>query len=415
MALFSFSASRRNFLASSGLAAGVVSTATGRLLASAGLGKGTVKSPDIYARLGVRTRINAKGTFTYMTGSLLPPEVSQAMEEAAQHFVYLDELQHQAGAKIAQMLGVEAAMVTSGAAGAIMLGTAACLAGRDPKRIAQLPDLTGLRSEVVIQKTHRNAFDHAIRNTGVRLVEVETQAELESAICEKTAMMYFLNAAQSQGQIGLEKWVETGKRRGVPTFNDAAADVPPVSHLSAYNKMGFDLVAFSGGKGLRGPQCAGLMLGRRELIEAAILNNNPNEDTIGRPLKVGKEEIVGMFAAVERYLQIDHDAEWKEWERRLEEMRKILASVPGIETSTYVPEVANHVPHMSIKWDERACGVSNADCAKQLREGEPSIEVLEDDNSPGIAVTPFMMNPGEELIVARRIKAVLEQGRGKSS
>jgi L-seryl-tRNA(Ser) seleniumtransferase len=336
------------------------------------------------------------------------------MEDASQHFVYLVELQQKVGAKIAQMLGVEAAMVTSGAAGAILLGTAACLTGNDPKRITQLPDVTGMRSEVIIQKAHRNAFDHAIRNAGVDLVEVETQGELESAISEKTAMLYFLNAAQNKGEIGLEKWVEIGKRRGIPTFNDAAADVPPVSHLSDYNKMGFDLVAFSGGKGLRGPQCAGLMLGKKDLIEAAILNNNPYEDTIGRPCKVGKEEMVGMFVAVESYLRIDHEAEWREWERRLLAMEKILTSVPGVQTGRFVPEVANHVPHLYLKWDESVLGITKAECARQLREGEPSIEVLEDDYPQGMSVTPFMMKPGEELIVAHRIKTLLEQARGKA-
>jgi len=401
-------------LASAGFVSGAVAAAAGRLRASAGLGRGSRKSPGIYARLGVGTHINAKGTYTYLTGSLIPPEVSQAMEDASHHFVYLVELQQKAGAKIAQMLGVEAAMVTSGAAGAIMLGTAACLTGNDPKRITQLPDVTGMRSEVIIQKSHRNSFDHAIRNAGVRLVEVETLGELDSAISEKTAMMYFLNAAQNQGKIGLEKWVEVGKQRGIPTFNDAAADVPPVSHLSDYNKMGFDLVAFSGGKGLCGPQCAGLMLGKKDLIEAAIMNNNPYEDTIGRPSKVGKEEIVGMFVAVERYLRIDHEAEWKEWERRIQVMEKILASVPGVQTRRFVPEVANHVPHLYLKWDESALGITKAECAKQLREGEPSIEVLEGDDPQGMGVTPFMMKPGEELIVARRIKAILGQARGKA-
>jgi L-seryl-tRNA(Ser) seleniumtransferase len=414
MALFLFPSSRRNFLASTGLVSGAITAAAGRLMASAGMGGGTTKTPDIYARLGVRTHINAKGTYTYLTGSLIAPEVSRAMEDASHHFVYLVELQQKAGEKIAQLLGVEAAMVTSGAAGAIMLGTAACLTGNDPKRITQLPDLTGMKSEVIIQKTHRNSFDHAIRNAGVRLVEVETEADLESAISEKTAMMYFLNAAQNQGKIGLEKWVEVGKRRGIATFNDAAADVPPVSHLSDYNKMGFDLVAFSGGKGMRGPQCAGLMLGRKDLIEAAILNNNPNEDTIGRPLKVGKEEIAGMFVAVERYLQLDHEAQWKDWERSLQAMEKILTSVPGVQTGRFVPEVANHVPHLHLKWDESALGITKAECAKQLREGEPSIEVLEDDYPQGMSVTPYMMKPGEDLIVARRIKALLGQARGKA-
>jgi len=414
MALFSFPSSRRKFLASVGLLSGAAVAAATRLMAAAGLGKGISRSPGIYARLGVRTRINAKGTYTYMTGSLIPPEVSRAMEEAARHFVYLVELQQKVGEKIAHMLGVEAAMVTSGAAGAILLGTAACLTGNDPVRIRQLPDATGMKSEVLIQKTHRNGFDHAIRSTGVRFVEVETLEELESAISEKTAMMYFLNAAQNKGRIGLEKWAEVGKRRGIPTFNDAAADVPPVSHLRDYNKMGFDLVAFSGGKGLRGPQCAGLMLGRKDLIEVAILNNNPYEDAIGRPCKVGKEEIVGMYAAVERYLSLDHEAEWREWERRLQAMEKILTSVPGVQVGRFVPEVANHVPHLYAKWDEKEHGITKAECAKQLREGEPSIEVLENDYPQGMSVTPFMMKPGEELIVARRIKGILFQARGNT-
>ena len=414
MAFSFFPSSRRKFLASTSLSFAAVSTAAGRLMAAAGIGKGTMAVSDIYASLGVRTRINAKGTYTYLTGSLIAPEVSQAMEDASRHFVYLVELQQRAGMKIAQMLDVEAAMVTSGAAGAILLGTAACLTGNDPKRISQLPDVTGMRSEVLIQKTHRNPFDHAIRNAGVRLVEVESLEELESAINEKTAMMYFLNAAQNKGRIGLAKWVEVGKRRGLPTFNDAAADVPPVSHLSDYNKTGFDLVAFSGGKGLRGPQCAGLMLGRKDLIDAAMLNNNPYEDSIGRPLKVGKEEIVGMVAAVERYLRIDHVAEWKDWEQRLRAMQRIITAVPGVKTGSFVPEVANHVPHLYLKWDEGELGITKAECAKQLREGEPSIEVLEDDYPQGMSVTPFMMKPGEESIVARRIKSILEQARGKA-
>jgi L-seryl-tRNA(Ser) seleniumtransferase len=414
MAFLSWQSSRRKFLAGGTLLSGLMGTPAGRLLAFAGMGKEPAKPLGLYDRLGVRTRINAKGTYTYLTGSLLPAEVARALEEATHHYVYLVELQQKVGEKIAQMLGVEAALVTSGAAGAIMLGTAACLTGQDQEKIMRLPDLTGMKSEVIIQKTHRNAFDHAIRNCGVRVVEVETPEELEKAINEKTAMMYFLNAAQRVGKIGLEQWVEAGKRRGVPTFNDAAADVPPASHLSDYNKMGFDMVAFSGGKGLRGPQCAGLLLGRKEFIEAATLNNNPHEDTIGRPCKVGKEEILGMFVAVERYLKVDHDAEWKDWERRLSAMEKILSSLPGIHTGRFVPDVANHVPHLYLQWDEKALGLTKAECAQQLREGEPSIEVLEDDYPYGMSVTPFMMKPGEELIVARRMRAVFLAAQKKA-
>ncbi len=377
-------------------------------------GGASTKRPNIYDRLGVRTRINAKGTYTFLTGSLMPPEISRAMEEASQHYVWLPELHEAVGKKLAAMLGVEAAMVTSGAAGAIMLGTAACIAGKDPERLKQIPDLTGLKSEVIIQKTHRNAFDHAIRNVGVKLIVVETLEEMESAISDKTAMMYFLNAAQNHGKVGLEKFVEVGKRRGVPTFNDAAADVPPVSHLSDYCKMGFDMVAFSGGKGLRGPQCAGLLLGRRDLIEAALLNNNPHEDAIGRPCKVGKEEVIGMFAAVERYLKVDHEAEWKDWEARIEVIEKTLATVPGITATRFVPEIANHVPHLGLKWDESAFKLTAADCAKQLEDGEPSIVCLVGEESHGLSVTPFMMKPGEERIVARRLKEVLTAAQRKA-
>jgi len=414
MAFLTWQSTRRRFLAGGSLLSGLAAAPVGHLLAFTGMGKETAKPMNLYDRLGVRTRINAKGTYTYLTGSLQPPEVAHALEEATHHYVYLVDLQQKAGEKIAEMLGVEAALVTSGAAGAIMLGTAASLTGKDPEKIKRLPDITGMRSEVIIQKTHRNAFDHAIRNCGVRLVEVETPEELEAALSDKTAMMYFLNAAQRVGKIGLEQWVEAGKRHGVPTFNDAAADVPPVTHLSEYNKMGFDLVAFSGGKGLRGPQCAGLLLGGKELIEAAMLNNNPHEDTIGRPCKVGKEEILAMFVAVERYVKVDHDAEWKDWERRIGAMEKILSTVPGIHTGHFVPDVANHVPHLYLQWDETAMGLTKAQCGQQLRDGEPSVEVLEDDYPYGLSVTPFMMKPGEELIVARRMKAVFLEAQKKA-
>lgn len=416
MAIFDWQATRRKFLAGGSLATALGGLPLPRVLAAQKAEKPAArKAPGIYERLGVRTRINAKGTYTYLTGSLVPPEVSHAMEEASQHYVYLVDLQEAVGKKIAEMVGVEAAMVTSGAAGAIMLGTAACVAGKDPEKIQRLPDITGMKSEVIIQKTHRNAFDHAIRNVGVRLVVVETPEEMENAVSEKTAMMYFLNAAQNQGRVGLEKFIEVGKRHGVPTFNDAAADVPPKEHLSDYNKMGFDLVAFSGGKGLRGPQCAGLLLGRKDLIEAALLNNNPHEDTIGRPCKVGKEEIVGMFATLERYLKIDHAAEWKDWEARLATIEKTVSTVPGVHMGRFTPEVANHVPHVYFQWDEKAFGLTQAECAKQLEDGEPSIICLAGDYPHGLSVTPYMMKPGEERIVARRLKEIFTAAEKKVS
>ena len=398
--------SRRQLIAEGGFLA-TLAAISGRLLSAERRAASPRAKKNIYERLGVRTRINAKGTYTYLTGSLLPPEVAEAMRQAGEHYVYLEELQAAAGKQIAQWVGVEAAMVTSGAAGAMTLATAACVAGKDPDKIRRIPDTTGMKTEVVVQKSHRNGFDHAVRNAGVRLVEVDTLEEAEQAINPNTAMLYFSNFAQNRGRIGLEQWVALGKKHGVPTFNDAAADVPPVSHLSEYNKMGFDLVAFSGGKGLRGPQCAGLLLGRKDLIEAALLNNNPNEDTIGRGMKVGKEEIVGMFAAVERYLKIDHDQEWKTWERKLGQIEQMVSAVPGIRTERFVPEVANHVPHLCVSWDEAALGLTRADCATQLEQGEPSIVCLVDDERKGVAVTPYMMQPGDELIVARRLRSIL--------
>ena len=398
--------SRRQLIAEGGFLA-TLAAISGRLLSAERRAASPRAKKNIYERLGVRTRINAKGTYTYLTGSLLPPEVAEAMRQAGEHYVYLEELQAAAGKQIAQWVGVEAAMVTSGAAGAMTLATAACVAGKDPDKIRRIPDTTGMKTEVVVQKSHRNGFDHAVRNAGVRLVEVDTLEEAEQAINPNTAMLYFSNFAQNRGRIGLEQWVALGKKHGVPTFNDAAADVPPVSHLSEYNKMGFDLVAFSGGKGLRGPQCAGLLLGRKDLIEAALLNNNPNEDTIGRGMKVGKEEIVGMFAAVERYLKIDHDEEWKAWERKLGQIERMVSAVPGIRTERFVPEVANHVPHLCVSWDEAALGLTRADCATQLEQGEPSIVCLVDDERKGVAVTPYMMQPVDELIVARRLRSIL--------
>jgi L-seryl-tRNA(Ser) seleniumtransferase len=415
MAIFNWQTTRRKLLAGGPVAAALGSLRLPQLFAASEAKKSApAEAPDIYARLGVRTRINAKGTYTYLTGSLVPPEVTRAMEEAAQHYVFLVDLQAAVGKKIAEMLGVEAAMVTSGAAGAIMLGTAACVAGKDPEKIQRLPDVTGMKSEVIIQKTHRNAFDHAIRNVGVKLVVVETAEETGNAVSEKTAMMYFLNGAQNQGKVGLAQFIELGKRHGVPTFNDAAADVPPKEHLNEYVKMGFDLVTFSGGKGLRGPQCAGLMIGRKDLIEAALLNNNPHEDTLGRPCKVGKEEICGMFAALERYWTIDHAAEWKDWEARLDSVEKVVATVPGVHMGRHVPEVANHVPHLYFQWDEKAFGLTQAECVKLLEDGDPSIICLEGESSQSLSITPFMMKPGEERIVARRLKEIFTSALKKA-
>src|SRR5690606_30244463 len=280
---------------------------------------------------------------------LMPPEVIKAISYASLQYVRLEELQEKVGARIAELLKCEAAMVTAGAASAITLGTAAVVTGGDPQKVVMIPnDLTGMKSEVIIQKSHRVGYDHAIRNCGVTLVEVETKKELESAINEKTAMMWFYNNQNPIGKIRDEEFVAIGKKHGIPTFNDCAADVPPVENLWKYTQMGFDLVCFSGGKGIRGPQSAGLLLGRKDLIKAALRNAPPNGDTVGRGMKVNKEEILGMLVAVELFLKRDHEAQWKVWEQQVQLIRETVMSVDGVKGEIHVPEIANHVPSLKI-------------------------------------------------------------------
>jgi seryl-tRNA(Sec) selenium transferase len=261
-----------------------------------------------------------------------------------------------------------------------------------------------MKSEVIIQKAHRFGYDHAVRNCGVRMVEVETREDLEKAVNDKTAMMLFYNNNNKEGKIQDEEFVQLGKKHSIPTLNDAAADVPPVDNLWKYTKMGFDLVAFSGGKGIRGPQSAGLLLGRKDLIAAARLNAPPNGNTVGRGMKVNKEEIVGMLAALELYLKKDHARELQEFEKRAEAIRASAASVAGVKAEIFVPEVANHVPHVRISWDGGNAAQASA-VVTAMREGEPSIAIRSEEQNLVIGV--WMMRQGEDKVVARRLKEVL--------
>jgi len=362
---------------------------------------------DYFRELGVRPFINAAGTYTAMTASLMPREVMDAINYASEHYVMLDELHDRVGERIASLVKSEAAMVTSGAASALTLGTAAVLTGMDRQRIVDLPNLAGMKSEVIVQKSHRFGYDHAVRNCGVQLVEVETLDELERTISEKTAMMLFYNANNFVGQIKDAEFAQLGKKHGIPTLNDCAADVPPVENLWKYTQMGFDLVAFSGGKGIRGPQSAGLLLGRKDLIAAARLNGPPNSNSIGRGLKVNKEEMLGMLAAVEVYLKKDHERERAEFDKRAEVIRKAVAGVPGVTVEVFVPEVANHVPHLRISWDATSRPMTAAQVVQALREGEPSIGTRSEGDA--LVVGVWMMRPGDDAIVARRLRQVLEK------
>ncbi len=395
---------RRNFLKAASAA-----PMSGAFAASAATSKVvSAKGRDYFKELGVRTMINAAGTYTALTASLMQPEVMDAINYASNKFVRLNELHDAVGRRIAEMLQCEAAMVPSGAAAALTAGTAACVAGSDPDAIRRIPtDMTGLKTEVIIQKSHRYGYDHAVRNCGVSMVEVETAAELERAVNKRTAMMLFFNANNNEGKIKDEEFVRLGKKHGIPTFNDAAADALPVENLWKWTKMGFDLVAFSGGKGIRGPQSAGMLLGRRDLIAAARMNASPNGDTVGRGNKVNKEELVGMMAAVEAYVKRDHAAEWKEWERRLNVVVTAVKSIPSVTTETFVPQIANSVPHLHIRWDQSKVKSTYADVVKKLREGEPSIETTPGSND-SLYMNFWMLQAGEAEIVARRVKEVLK-------
>jgi len=381
--------------------------ATGKL-------SGFCQTGNPYDELGVPTVINAEGTMTMLGGSLIRPEVEAIMAQATNHFVSIPALEVAAGKRISQMLNLPQGynvLVTSGAAGAIQSGLAGILTGDNESLIKQLPDLTGMKSEVIIQKSHRNPFDHQLRATGVKLVEVETRDQFRRAVSDRTAMMHFSNFANAAGQIKVDEWVQLAKQYKIPCMNDAAADTPPVSHLWDYANMGYDLITFSGGKALRGPQCAGLLIGREDLVHYALLNNSPHEDTLGRGQKVGKEEIVGMIKALELYLSEDHDALAKEWQQRLENVSKQITKVSGVNTEFFTPDIANHVPHMRITWDAKIA-LTPQQVSQSLRNGTPSIAMGGGEGRPGLAMCSFMLKPGEDQLIAEQLVKVF---RGQSA
>ena len=360
---------------------------------------------DFFKELGLRTFINAAGTYTSMTGSLMPKEVIEAISYGANEYVNLDDLQDKVGERIAELLECEYATVSSGCFGAMSIGMAGILTGKDPKKVKQLPNTEGMKNEVIIQESHTIGYAQALTNVGAKVVRVKTAKQLEKAITDKTCMLWFLNAHTDRGEIKWEEFVALGKKHNIPTFIDCAADVPPVENLFRFTKMGFDLVAFSGGKGLRGPQSAGLLLGKRELIEAARMHTPPRGETIGRGMKVNKEEVLGMLAALELYLEKDHRKEWEMWESQIQLISDSAKSVVGVETEIHVPPYANHVPSLRIRWDEKKVKITPNEVRKQLTEGHPSIQTVGDSNS--IGMTTWMMVPGQERIVAKRVKEIL--------
>ena len=393
---------RRRVLQSGASAAVLGATACGT---GSEPGPGASPAPgEVYLRLGIQPVINAVGTVTVLGGSIMPPEVTDAMVAASRNFVPLPELQERAGDHIARLIGVPAAMISAGAASAMTCGTAAAIAGDDDETLQMLPDTTGMKNEVIQQRGHNTGYQAQMELVGARIVWVDTREELEAAINERTAMMFFLNFADPRGQIGRAEWVEVARAHGVPTMNDAAADIPPPERLHTYVEEGFDMVAFSGGKGLRGPQATGLLLGRPDLIRAARRAISPFGG-IGRGMKVGKEEIMGLVAAVERYLSLDHEAERQELDARAERVMGVLGGVAGLSCETHVPEIANHVPHVVVRWNEGDLGVTSEDAVARLLEGDPPVAVSRTGEGQ-LRISTWMLRPGQDAVVAERVGAL---------
>ncbi|MGA3167979.1 MAG: aminotransferase class V-fold PLP-dependent enzyme [Terriglobia bacterium] len=413
---------RRKFFGTTGqaLAASGAAACSGSILEARAATRGGAKGVDYYEKLGVTPFINAAGTYTVLSASTMPEEVQAAISIASRHPVQLEELLRASGEYLAKRLQCEAALVTAGAASALTVGTAACVTLGNEQAMVGIPlDMTGLKNEVIVQKTHRYEYDHALRNCGIRYVEIETLEEYEAAFNERTVMAHFFNAAD-EGKISREDWVRVAHQHGVPCFNDAAADIPPIANLWNYTKMGFDLVTFSGGKGIRGPQCTGLLLGRKDLIEAAVKNNSPNSNTVGRGMKVAKEEIIGLVAAVDWLLAQNEDAMQKEFERRAQRIAEGLKGLPTVATRISVPPVANHVAHLVITYDPTRIKLTGKEVMEKMRQGKPRIELNPatgansaskglESGAHTIVVGVWMLQPGEDGVVARRLREVLEE------
>jgi uncharacterized pyridoxal phosphate-dependent enzyme len=392
--------------------------------AESGAHKKNKTEPSIYEELGVRTLINGQGVVTFYSCTLMPPEVHRAMERASEHYVEIVELQRAVGARLAKFVDAEAAMVCSGSAACIAQATAGCIAGMDPDRIYRLPDTEGMKNEVII--THRSPWDRGIALTGAKLVVVSSLAELESAFNERTAMMECTYGEESA--VKVEDAVAICKRHGVPFMLDGAATCPPFERLKTLASVGADLFCVSGGKGLMGPQCSGILFGRKDLIEAALHNGSPFEGSICRPMKVGKEEIVGALAAVEWSSKRDYQADCRVWESRLDYIAKTVNAIAGVQARIYYRKVGNEVPHLAVQWDEKAFGLTKEQCINALRNGEPHIEVYngmgrelvshtdpqpkqarqKGDTAYVISITSNTLQPGDEKLVARRLKEILK-------
>jgi uncharacterized pyridoxal phosphate-dependent enzyme len=376
--------------------------------ASAGLRVG----PDIYQSIGVRPIVNARGTYTILSGSTMLPEVRAAMDAAARHYVHLDELAEAVGARLATLTGAEWGLVTNGCAAGLTHATAACVAGGNPDLHVRIPDLRGFpRDEAVIPKHSRNVYDAALRAVGVRVIEVSTEAELKAALGPRTALVYILAGPEAdESPLNTKVVASMAHERGVPVLVDAAAEILTVPNV--HLQCGATLVAYSGGKCIRGPQAAGLLLGRKDLVKAAWVHSAPHHG-FARGYKVGKEEAIGMLMAVEMWLKRDHETEWKQWTSWLEHVARRVSTVPSVTTSIVQPVgLSNRMPSLRIYWDAKRLGITGDSVVKTLFDTDPRVGVFPargdvDPGRTGVQVNPYMMAPGEEKLVAERLHGVL--------
>ena len=420
--------SRRSFFKLLAAAPLLSQIAARNLYAHAATAVGASTGENVYSRLGLKTIINCRGTWTYLSGSLEFPEVQQAMAEAGRYFVNMIDLQRAVGRRLSELTGAESGIVTTGSAGAMAAATAACMAGTDDKKIWQLPDTTGMKHEVIMMGG-RSAFDSAIRLTGAKLVLAYSPEDLSKAIGENTAMIYTTDLGEK-----LQNQLKIAKERKIPLLLDDAAGIPPVDNAKLYARMGIDMYCFSGGKGLRGPQCSGLLFGRKDLIEAALMNGAPREGAVCRPMKVGKEEIIGCLTALETWLKVDEKKLYAEWEARLDRIRKLVETVPGVTTSSYIPDDGNRYPTLKVSWNQEGWGYTIADLVRDLRANDPVIEVLGLDNpslvkavregnpNPNkkerkapdhIELISMTIQPGEDVIVGERLRSILGAAQKK--
>jgi L-seryl-tRNA(Ser) seleniumtransferase len=376
------------------------------------------KKSNIYQQLGIKPVINLQGTMTTIGASKVWPEIHEAMAEASQQYVVLEELHDKVAARLSTLMNTEDAMVTTGAAGAIAVGTCACLTGADTVKVRRLPDLTGMKSEVVIQKVHRNGYDHAVRSTGVKVIDVDNAEQLTSALNERTAMIYFLGGTSGdwawETPVKIEECLEIAHKAGVPVMVDAANMLPPWDNIRKLGMLKVDLIALSGGKHMRGPQCSGILAGRRDLVRAARLNSSPHSDSHGRPMKVGREEMIGLWLACEKYAKLDFAALERQSAQQAEYLHAELNRIPGMKASFAPHDRTRRVHRVQVEWDEQALGITRKDVDHALRTGEPRISVYR--HGGGLMFTLFMNDPGDEKIAARRMREIFAQRKeGKSA